>query len=236
MKSCLLSFVFSLLVATTGFAQIRKTQVKEDDILTVKTALGIATILQLPETIQSAIIGDQSGFKIEYLDKAVTIKPLRYGAKTNLYLVTGSRRFNLRLVSGGQDQADYIVYLKKPDLPKSETKWRNVSRSATKKNLKLSVVRIGRGPSGFILIDALLTSTQDLRTTIKPESVWIRQTGNSRVINSLFMSDYKVEKGKPLRIGISLAKSDLVVGKPVTIEINSEQAVSLQISEADLWN
>lgn len=236
MKSCLLSFIFSLLVAAPGFAQIRKTQVKEDDILTVKTALGIATILQLPETIQSAIIGDQSGFKIEYLDKAVTIKPLRYGAKTNLYLVTGSRRFNLRLVSGGQDQADYIVYLKKPELPKPETKWRSVSRSATKNNLKLSVVRIGQGPSGFILIDALLTSTQDLRTTIKPESVWIRQSGNSRVINSLFMSDSKVEKGKPLRIGISLAKSDLVLGKAVTIEVDSEQSVSLQISEADLWN
>lgn len=61
MKCCLLTFVFSVLVATSGFAQIRKTQVKEDDILTVKTALGIATILQLPETIQSAIIGDQSG-------------------------------------------------------------------------------------------------------------------------------------------------------------------------------
>lgn len=235
MKCSLIPFVCSLLLTTTGFAQIRKTQVKEDDILTVKTALGIATILQLPETIQSAIIGDQSGFKIEYLDKAVTIKPLRYGAKTNLYLVTGSRRFNLRLVSGSQDKADYIVYLKKPEPPKPETKWRNVLRSATKNNLKLSVVRVGQAPSGFILIDALLSSTQDLRTTIKPESVWIRQSGNSKVINSLFMSDSKVEKGKPLRIGISLAKSDLVLGKPVTIEVSSEQSVSLQISEADLW-
>lgn len=235
MKSSLLSFAFSFLVVTTGFAQIRKTHVKEDDILTVKTALGIATILQLPETIQSAIIGDQSGFKIEYLDKAVTIKPLRYGAKTNLYLVTGTRRFNLRLVSGNQDQADYIVYLKKPESPKPETKWRDISRSASKNNLKLSVVRIGRGPSGFILIDALLVSTQTQRMTIKPEAVWIRQSGNSRVINSLFMSDSKIEKGKPLRLGISLAKSDLVLGKPVTIEISSEQSVSLQISEADLW-
>lgn len=235
MKYYLLSFAFSFLVVTTGFAQIRKTQVKEDDILTVKTALGIATILQLPETIQSAIIGDQSGFKIEYLDKAVTIKPLRYGAKTNLYLVTGTRRFNLRLVSGNQDQADYIVYFKKPEPPKAETNWRNISRSASKNNLKLSLVRIGQAPSGFILIDALLTSTRDLRTMIKPESVWIRQSGNSRVINSLFMSDSKVEKGKPLRLGISLAKSDLVLGKPVTIEISSEQSVSLQISEADLW-
>lgn len=235
MKSCLLSFAFSFLVVTTGFAQIRKTQVKEDDILTVKTALGIATILQLPETIQSAIIGDQSGFKIEYLDKAVTIKPLRYGAKTNLYLVTGTRRFNLRLVSVHQDQADYIVYLKKPEPPKAETKWRNISRSAFKNDLKLSLVRIGQAPSGFILIDALLASTQAQRITIKPESVWIRQSGNSRVINSLFMSDSKVEKGKPLRLGISLAKSDLVLGKPVTIEISSEKSVSLQISEADLW-
>lgn len=235
MKSLIGSIALSLLVVTSGFAQIRKTQVKEDDILTVKAALGIATIVQLPEVIQSAIIGDQSGFKIEYLDKAVTIKPLRYGAKTNLYLVTGSRRFNIRLVSGNQEQADYIVYLKKPEPPKAETKWRNVVRSATKRDLKLSVVRIGQSPNGFILIDALLTSTQNQRMTIKPESIWIKQFGNSKVLNSLFMSDSKVEKGKPLRLGISLAKSDLATGKPVMIEVNSEQSVSLQMTEADLW-
>lgn len=236
MRLYIISFVFLIfIIATTSFAQIRNTHVKEDDIITVKTALGIATLLQLPETIQSAIIGDLSGFKIEYLDKAVTIKPLRFGAKTNLYLVTGSRRFNLRLVTGTQEQADYIVHLKKQEKPKPETKWRNYSKSVAQKNLKLSVVRIGQAPSGFILIYAILTSTQSQRMTIKPESVWIKQSGNSKVINSLFMSDSKVEKDKALRIGLSLAKSDLAAGKPITIEINAEHSISVQILEAELW-
>lgn len=236
MKVYLVSTLFSLLIASSGQAQIRKTTSKEDDILTVKTALGIATIVQLPDVIQSAIIGDQSGFKIEYLDKAVTIKPLRWGARTNLYLVTGARRFNIRLVTGSQEVADYIVYLKKPEPPKPETKWRSIARSTTHKNLKLTAVRVGQSPNGFILIDALLTSTQPLRLTVKPESIWIKQAGNSKVINSLFMSDSKIEKGKPLRLGLSLAKSDLLAGKPLTIEVNAEQSISLQLTEAELWN
>lgn len=216
-------------------AQVRHATSKEDGIQTIKTALGIATIIQLPEVIQSAIIGDQSGFKIEYLDKAVTIKPLRWGAKTNLYLVTESRRFNIRLVTGAQEAADYIVYLRKSEPPKASTKWRNVNRSILKNNLKLTVVRIGHSPGGFILIDAFLTSNQSQRLAVKPESLWVKQVGNSKVINSLFMSDSKVEKGKPLRLGISLAKSDLVVGKPVSIEVNFEKMISIQLSEADLW-
>lgn len=235
MMASLVSTLFALLIASSGQAQIRKTTSKEDDILTVKTALGIATIVQLPDVIQSAIIGDQSGFKIEYLDKAVTIKPLRWGARTNLYLVTGARRFNIRLVTGSQEVADYIVYLKKPEPPKPETKWRNIGRSATHKNLKLTAVRVGQSPNGFILVDALLTSTRSVRLTVKPESIWIKQAGNSKVINSLFMSDSKIEKGKSLRLGLSLAKSDLLVGKPFTIEVNADQSVSLQLTEAELW-
>jgi len=235
MRSVLVSIALVLVMTTNVHAQIRKTTNKEDEILTVKTALGIATIVQLPEVVQSAIIGDQSGFKIEYLDKAVTIKPLRWGAKTNLYLVTGSRRFNLRLVTGSQEIADYIVYLKKPEPPKPETKWRAISRSATQKNLKLTIVRIGQSPGGFILLDALLSSTLHQRMAVKPESIWIKQSGNSKVVNSLFLSDSKVEKVKPLRLGISLAKSDLLNGKPLVLEINSDQSVSIQLTETELW-
>ncbi len=99
MRAVLAIFFASIIISSNGFSQIRKATSKEDDISTVKTALGIATILQLPEVIQSAIIGDQSGFKIEYLDKAVTIKPLRWGAKTNLYLVTESNQIQIGLSS-----------------------------------------------------------------------------------------------------------------------------------------
>lgn len=235
MKSILVSIALAIAVSIPAYAQIRKTINKEDQILIIKTALGIATIVQLPDVVQSAIIGDQSGFKIEYLDKAVTIKPLRWGAKTNLYLITSQRRFNLRLVTGSQDIADYIVYLKKPEPPKPKTKWRTISRSANLKNLKLTVARIGQSPGGFILIDALLSSTLPQRMTVKPESIWVKQSGNSKVVNSLFMSDSKVEKEKPLRLGISLAKSDLLAGKPLVLEVNSEQSISIQLTEAELW-
>ncbi len=235
MRLLLISTLWFLLVTTTAFVQIRRTASKEDEILTIRTALGIATIVQLSEVIQSVIIGDQSGFKIEYIDKAITIKPLRPGAKTNLYLITNSRRFNIRLVTGLQEVADYVVYLTKQKLQKSDTKWKNVMRSVTQKNLKLSVVRIGQSPNGFILIDALLTSSHPMRVTVKPEFIWVKQGGKSNVINSLFMSDSKIEKAKPLRLGISLAKSDLVAGKAITIEFSSESSISLQISEVVLW-
>ena len=83
-----------LMLITTGgmlpilaFAHIHTVKMKPDQILLVKTALGIATIVETPESIQSAIIGDQSGFKIEYLDRAVTIKPLRASARSNLYQI-----------------------------------------------------------------------------------------------------------------------------------------------------
>src|SRR5580704_8633889 len=94
---------FVMIITTGGFlpilafAHIHSVKMKPDQILLVKTALGIATIIETPETVQSAIIGDQSAFKVEYLDRAVTIKPLRAGAKTNLYLQTANRRYDLRL-------------------------------------------------------------------------------------------------------------------------------------------
>ncbi len=59
---------------------------KPDQIVTVKTALGLATIVQVPDVPTRLVIGNQSAFKVEYLDKAITIKPLRALVGTNLYI------------------------------------------------------------------------------------------------------------------------------------------------------
>lgn len=235
MKKAITAFFVMQLLGTVALAQIRKMSAKEDDILTVKTALGIATIIQLPDTIQSAIIGDQSGFKIEYLDKAVTIKPLRWGAKTNLYLVTEKKRFNIRLLTGAQDIADYIVYVRNPESPKSSVQWKAVGKSAAQTDLKLTVDRVGISSGGFILLDVKLAnnSTQDF--SLKPSDIWIKQAGSSKVINSLFISDLKITKKVPLRIGVSLARSDLTSGRPVTLEIKGSKSISISIPEDVLW-
>lgn len=101
------------------YSNVKKIEVKVDELTTIHTAVGIATIIQLPEPIQGVIIGDQGAFKIEYLDKAITIKPLRFGAKTNLYINTPTRRFNVRLVTQNQDSSDYVVYLSPKDQKKN---------------------------------------------------------------------------------------------------------------------
>lgn len=235
MKLFLLFFAltFSFYVS----AQIRKVPFSDDQILTVKTALGIATIIQLPETIQSAIIGDQSAFKIEYLDKAVTIKPLRGSAKTNLYLVADKKRYNIRLHTMNQETADYIVYIVAPGTESSLSRalWLKSGKSTDLNGLLLTIERVGVTESDFVLIDLSLKLKTNEFVTIKPEDVWVYQQDNSKIINSLFLSSAKLSKEKPIRIGISVAKSDLVKGKPLRIEFKGTKTISITVSEGILW-
>lgn len=225
--------VFSLFAS----AHIRKVVYSDDQILTVKTALGIATIIQLPETIQSAIMGDQSAFKIEYLDKAVTIKPLRGSAKTNLYLVADKKRYNIRLQTLAQDSADYIVYVLSSfgDGAKSQVRWQKSGKSVDANGLILVIERIGISQSDFVLLDLSLKLKTNEFVTIKPEDVWVFQGDNSKTVNSLFLSSTKLSRDKPLKIGLSVARSDLVKGKPIRVELKGSKTNSISISEATLW-
>lgn len=235
MSKIISALVYLILFVSSAHAQVRKVTVKSDEILTVKTALGIATIIQLPETIGSAIIGDQSGFKVEYLDRAVTIKPLRWGVKTNLYLVTEKRRYNVRLLTLSQASADYIVYVKNLDPAQIATKWVKYGKSEEIDGAKLTIRKIGFSESGFILIDATLSLKSSKDLVLKPEAVWIKQGADSRVINGLFLSTTKLSREKPILIGISLAKSDLKSKKSVTVEIQLEKKISVVLSEDVLW-
>lgn len=224
-----------ILMSVPADAHVRNIVANGDNILNVRTALGIATIIQLPETIQSAIIGDGSGFKVEYIDRAVTIKPLRFGAKTNLYLVTEKHRYNLRLVTQSQDLADYVVYVRSPEIT-GAIRWRKFNRFGESGSMRLSVNRIARSDGGFVLIDAKLSSKSSETTTIMPENFWIVQGNTSRTINGLFISSLGLSKSNPVSIGISLAKSDLVENKPIVIELRMKHKISVSIPGTNLWN
>jgi hypothetical protein len=213
-------------------APVRTAQLSPDGILNINTALGIATIIQLPETIQSVIIGDQSGFKVEYLDKAVTIKPLRWGAKTNLYLVTEKRRYNLRLQTLKQETADFIVYVQNP---KEEVQviWRSFEKKVQTDYYTFEITRIGKSKAGFIILDGKIKAKEN--HTIKPEQFWILQNKESRVINGLYLSSLKVTPKYPLEFGISLATTDLDSKFPITLELRTEPPLVIDIPEERLW-
>lgn len=222
--------VLTLLMGLSAQAHVKTASLKVDELLTVRTAIGIATIVQTEGPIQSAIIGDQSGFKVEYLDRAVTIKPLRFGAKTNLYLVTEKRRYNLTLAPSTQDQADYVVYIREKAV-QPNIRWQNYSRESKSLDLILKVTRVG-STGGTILIDALVSSKNGNR--INPEQVWLLQGSTSRVINSLFLSDRKVSRDKPIRIALSVLKADIDIKLPLKLTLKTEKSITLDLPES-LW-
>lgn len=226
-------FTLLLLIHSMGFASpIRKANLRPDGIININTALGIATIIQLPETIQSIIIGDQSGFKVEYLDKAVTIKPLRWGAKTNLYLVTEKQRYNIRLHTDRQESADFIVYVQTPK-DEATVKWKNFEKRVQTANSTFEILRVGTSKAGFLILTGRLC-TQDSQT-IKPEEFWVFQGSSSRTINGLYISSNKASAKTPIEFGISLSKSDLEERKSLRIELKTNSAWALEIPWEVLW-
>src|SRR3990167_893132 len=112
------TFLFMLFVTLESNAgeRVRRVPVQGDQIVTVRTSLGIATIIQVPDRPNSVVCGDQDAFKVEYLDQAITIKPISRGAKSNLYIYTDWKRYNVELVSGSEVAANYVVYLDNPKL------------------------------------------------------------------------------------------------------------------------
>lgn len=115
-------FICSFLISITLFAasdrRIKHVKAVTDQIIPVKTAVGVATLIQLQEHPNSAIIGDQDSFKVEFLDKGITLKPLHHHARSNLYLYTETQRFNLLLTTGPATQADFVVSLEEKSQPK----------------------------------------------------------------------------------------------------------------------
>ena len=115
MKTILGMIILSSTVYLHANQKVRRVEVEKDQIVKIKTAIGIATIIQVPDRPNSVVVGDSNSFKVEYLDQAITIKPVARGARSNLYIYTDWRRFNVELITGNDATADYVVYL---DLPK----------------------------------------------------------------------------------------------------------------------
>lgn len=232
MRIAILIHLFAALLAFDADAHVKSVTPRQDELLLIKTALGIATIVQTPLPIQSAIIGDQSGFKVEYLDRAVTIKPLRYGAKTNLYLMTEKKRFNLRLVTLTQDQSDYVVYIK-DEKANADVSWKPFEKEVFSGGARLKINRVGQSPHGYLLIEARLSSETPI--SVKPEDFWILQNGHSKIIDSLFISSLTITPKKPASIGISISKADLVRNRPIALQLKITKTLSIQFPEGLVW-
>ncbi len=228
----ILSLVTTVAMANT---RVRRVSVIGDQIITVRTALGIATIIQVPDRPNSVVVGDQEAFKVEYLDQAVTIKPLDSSAKTNIYIYTDWKRYNVELISGAGAVADYVVYLENPKekIEVSEIKWIEFKRSFRNGDILLETKRIAKLKNGILQIEFYLTSEK--KQSIHPEWIWITQGGKTRPINNLILSSLEITPHTKVQSVLQLLASDFESSETFRLEIKRDKTTFLTIKKVDSW-
>ena len=235
--------VLSLVVLSVIFfyskiclSKVRTVEVLSDQVVTVRTSLGIATIIQVPDRPNSVVVGDQDSFKVEYLDQAITIKPLAVGARSNLYVYTDWKRYNVELVSGPQSQADYVVYLASPKTKKSSenpVQWKKFRNTLKSGNVFLQVERIGRFRKDLLLVEFTLSTSSTEK--ISPEWFWATQNGESIPIQNLVFSGLDVAPKKTVK-GLLQIKFQEVSDAPLRLEMRRGKISYLTLPGKNLWN
>ena len=219
-------------LATT---KVRRVIVNGDQIVTVKTALGIATIIQVPDRPNSIVVGDQDAFKVEYLDQAVTIKPLRLKAKTNIYIYTDWKRYNVELVSGLESVSDYVVYLENPKekTEATEIKWTEFKRSFRNGDITLETKRVAKLQNGILQVEFYLTS--DKKQLFNPEWIWLTQKGKTRPIHNFLLTSLEIVPHSKVQGILQIKASDIERNESFKIEMRHNKISYLKIKKVDSW-
>ena len=243
----MITIILFFLLAASALAdgRVKRITVVNDQIVLVKTALGVATIIQVPDKPSSVVVGDTNAFKVEYLDTAITIKPLGSRAKSNLYIYTDYRRYNVQLVTGPDGSADYVVYLESPrgkkEAPpdsskKNEVKWKRSDAVMRNGNLLFRVTRVGKTGVGQttdgVIIEFSVTASQ--KEEIKPEWIWLTQGGVSRSIQTLAFSQLEVSGNHPVTGWVQIRAMDMKENLPLRIELRRKKVsfVTLPIGKS----
>jgi len=215
--------------------RIRTVELKKDEIVTVNTALTVATIVQVPDRPLSVVVGDSEAFKVEYLDQAITIKPLSSSARSNLYIYTEYRRFDVALVTGSERSADYVVYLKPKVLPLRKPEainWIEVDRTFEAEGLSVSVKRVAKSKR-VALIEFGLRSKQRLR--IDPAAFWLTLSSKTVPIESLTISDLEIDKGRIVSGLIEVSLEQLNPESSLRFEYRGKKASGVHLPRLKDW-
>jgi hypothetical protein len=239
MKFIFILFISFFAIGAEAGQRVRRVEVHGDQIVTVRTSIGIATIIQVPDRPNSVVVGDQDSFKVEYLDQAITIKPISSGAKSNLYVYTDWKRYNVELVSGGEAIADYVVYLDTPKekpqtVPqKSLIGWTNFRNSLKNENLNLDIKRLGKTRDGILLVEFTIKSSK--KESFKPEWLWLTQGGVTKPIHNLFLSNLELSPSNSISGVLQLKREDILSGESMRIEMRRNKLSYLTLIKVDSW-
>ncbi len=206
--------VLMVALTTAGFAQggtIRDVVAGPNDIVTVRTALGLSTMIELPNSPKSVVAGDMDAFRVEYSGQALAIKPVLAGAKSNLFVATarGDFRFQLLVVDPGS--ADYVIRIKpkKRDVFAME----NIPSKAPVSSGTLG--KVSQGPLGFTILgnnsygdekrigfSFMISATPEIANgqsaRIQPDEIHIFQGDKDLPLHLVALESQEVSASKPI--------------------------------------
>lgn len=235
MKPILFVLLLAFSAPALATSRVRRVEVKPDQIVTVKTAMGIATIIQVPDRPNSIVVGDQAAFKVEYLDQAITIKPLHGGARSNLYIYTDYRRFNVQLVTSTETAADYVVYLEneKETAKSSRIFWSPFRNALRNDEVSIETKRLAKTRDGVLLIEFEVSSSEKMK--FKPEWIWLTQYGSTKPIHGLLLSGQALSEKNRIQGVLQILKADVSASDPIRIELRRKKTSYLTIPKVNSW-
>ncbi|MGE4232074.1 MAG: hypothetical protein AB7F43_01985 [Bacteriovoracia bacterium] len=173
---------------------VRTIEVTDGQVANINLALGYSTIIEFPTKPSSAVLGDQDAFKLEYVGKGITIKPLIPNVKSNLFVFTEYDRFNCTLRTVSPSEVDYIVRVKNKRSEPSQLKGKrekpprliHINRAATHEGIKLKVRSIKKFSNGF---DEVLfeISSKDKDYDFSARSLGLKSGSEYLVIENLYL-------------------------------------------------
>ena len=243
----LLSFI---LVPNLAFGKgVRTIEATEDTIISVKTALGYSTVLSFSTKPNSAILGDQDSFKLEYVGNSITLKPLIAHATSNLFVFTPYERFNITLKTGTPLEADYHLKLTTPrtaipieatatqpmkdhpypkpspqgDLNRSE--WNGISLGCF-----LSSQVLGDSQQRVTLFEVDITS-KDHSLLLYPANLGVLQGGSPIPLERISFNSLSLSPGSPpIHARISVLNSSLSQDRPISVFLKVTPEKKLEVT------
>lgn len=219
---------------------MRVVRLSDSDMETVFVEPGFSTLIKFDSHPQPGLIGDQDGFKVEYLKNMVAIKPLVSRGKTNLFLFTKEGQFNFQLLAG-VGRHDNIVYAQLRTSPLPTVKvakpvlvddllTRKIERSVSLGNVKLTLLTAATPISRSTLVlkfEVSVPTSDDIM--VGRENLFVFQGKKSVPLDNLFVESGKNKDRKFLSVLLLLRMDQMDAKTPLRLELKTKTGKTLSM-------
>jgi hypothetical protein len=215
----------------------RTVYLSEGEMVPIYVEPGYSTLLKFSSHPEPGLIGDQDGFKVEYMKSIVAIKPLLPRGQTNLFVFTKDGQFGFQLVAK-RGQHDNVVYVEPrrgpgpsgPTTTKTvvlvdELFTKRINKTTKVGSLALTLESVAMPTSRSTLVlrlniqETLIGSTKP--SVIDPKFFGVVQGANAITVENIFLELKYQTVRTALMSGLILVRaSDLKKNEPVKLVLN----------------